>query len=501
MAYFYKKPDRDQPFLLPPSVSDWLPQDHLVWFLLDVVGFVDTERFDVLHPNDGVGRPAYDPEMMLCILVYGYCLGLRSSRRIEAACRSDLAFRAICVDLVPDSSAICRFRKDHTKAIEDVFVDVLRLCAKAGLASLGIIAIDGTKIASDASLDANRPAGYIRSEVQRILAEAEAADGEEPQQPTLAGELPQELARPGSRLARLQTALAEIEAEEAEKEAMTNRAAAEAAAGRKLRGRKPSDPHVAFVRAEIEVEAAKTKLASAKAKWATERAEQALSEAEERLEAARAAKQAAPPMAEAKANTTDAESRPMKTEGGWLQGYNCQAAVNENQIVLAPAVTQDHNDACQFVPMMNATQQMAEAAGIGGTAGTVVADAGYWSEENATAPGPDRLIATQKDWKQRKAARDLGTTEGPPPEDASALEAMEHRLRTADGSATYALRSCTVEPIFGQTKENRGIRRFMRRGLAAAQSEWSFICTTGNVLKLFSYAQGRPLAEILTNTG
>lgn len=300
---------------------------------------------------------------------------------------------------------------------------------------------------------------------------------------------------------RVEKALAEIEAQEAEGEAKAAKAATEAAAGRKLRGRKPHDPQDALARAEADIEAAKAKLASASANWAKERARTSLEDAEVRLEAAREAKHKAPPKDEAKANTTDPESRIMKTEGGWLQGYNAQVAVNENQIVLAADVTQDQNDRYQLIPMLGRIRASTEAAGIGGSIGTVLADAGYWSEDNAIAPGPGRLIATTKDWKQRKAARDLGTTKGPPPEGASALEAMEHRLRTAEGSAVYALRSCTVEPVFGQAKENRGIRRFMRRGLTAAQSEWLLVCTTGNILKLFAHAGGRHIPDVLASPG
>jgi hypothetical protein len=186
--------------------------------------------------------------MMVAVLVYAYSLGLRSSRRIEAACRSDLSFRAVCVDVGPDACAISRFRKDHEQAIEDVLVDILRLCAHAGLASLGTIAIDGTKIASDAWLDANRSASHIRAEVERLLAEARVADEQEAQ-PTLVAELPEELARPQSPLARLQQAVAEIEGQEAEERAKLEKAATEAAAGRRLRGGKPTDPHAAFARA------------------------------------------------------------------------------------------------------------------------------------------------------------------------------------------------------------------------------------------------------------
>jgi len=175
--------------------------------------------------------------------------------------------------------------------------------------------------------------------------------------------------------------------------------------------------------------------------------------------------------------------------------------VNANQVVVACAVTQERNDVGQLVPLMAAVAANATAAGIEEEIGTVLADAGYWSETNATAPGPDRLIATSKDWKQRRAAREMGTTTGPAPEGASALEAMEHRLRTEEGAAAYGQRSCTVEPVFGQAKENRGIRRFMRRGLAAAESEWALVCATGNILKLFGHADGRSLAATISPAG
>ena len=501
MAYEYNVPNRDQLFLLPPSISDWLPEEHLVWFVLDVVSMLDLSGFDARHPNDGVGRPAYDPEMMLALLIYAYCRGIRSSRRIEVACRSDLAFRAICVELVPSSVAVARFRVDHEAAIEQVFVDVLRLCARAGLATLGTIAIDGTKIGSDAALDANRSESTIRGEVARILAEARAADDADTVQPTLTGELPVELAHRGSRRARLHAALAQIEAEQAarraEDEQRAVHAASEAAQGRQIRGRKPSDPHAALARAHSDLLAARAKEAVTSGKKSLAKAAEACTRAETALEAARCAVDNAPPPAEPQANTTDPQSRMMKTPSGWIQGYNAQAAVNDVQLVIAASVTQDLNDVHQFQPMIDNVAARTAAAGINTEVGTIVADAGYWSDANATSDGPDRYIATTKDWKQRRAARQLGTTTGPPPADATPLEAMEHRLRTPEGAATYALRGCTVEPVFGQTKENRGIRRFMRRGLTAAQSEWSFICATGNILKLHTHANGRTVAAVI----
>jgi len=502
VAYEYKVPLRDQLFLLPPSIADWLPEEHLVWFVLDVVAVVDLSAFHARHPNDGAGRPAYDPEMMLALLLYAYCRGLRSSRRIEAACRADLAFRAICTDVVPDHIAIARFRSHHEEAIRAVFIDVLALCAKAGLASLGTIAIDGTKIAADAALGANRPEASIAAEVEAILAQAGRADEAEALQPSVGSELPAELSRRGSRLARLRAALGEIEAErrasaEAEEE-KAKRLATDAAEGKRPRGTAPKDPTEALARAEADVAALKVRSDKAATTLSKLEAISLLGKAEERLRAAAKAAAQAPVPPAAQANTTDPQSRIMKTASGWVQGFNAQAAVNAQQVVVACAVTQDRNDVGQLVPMMAAVAANATAAGIEGSVGTVLGDAGYWSEANATAPGPDRLIATSKDWKQRRAAREMGTTTGPAPEGASALEAMEHRLRTEEGAAAYGRRSCTVEPIFGQTKENRGIRRFMRRGLAAAESEWALVCATGNILKLYSHAQGRSLGTTIS---
>lgn len=482
-------------------MTDWLPEEHLVWFVLDAVDLLDLSAFHAKHPNDGVGRRAYDPAMMVSLLIYTYCVGMRSSRKIASACRSDLALKVICADVVPAHDAIGEFRAVHHQAIEDLFVDVLALCAQAGIASLGTIAIDGTKIGANAALDANRSAMSIRAEVERILAEADQTDTIEGAQQVIVGDPPAVEVPRGSRRARLEAALAEIEAQQraqqADNDARAAKAAAEADEGRKLRGRKPKDPGAAHARAETDVRAAQHKLSMTRGNKAIEAAQKALMEAEARLVATGEALAHATPPPDPVANTTDAQSRIMKTAAGWLQGYNAQAAVNEHQVVIAADVTQDHNDSAQLIPMMTRTAEMIAAAGITGTIGTVLADAGYWSDANATAPGPDRLIATTKDWKQRQAARALGTTTGPPPQDASPLEAMEHRLRTQHGAAVYATRSCTVEPVFGQTKENRSMRRFMRRGLDAARSEWALICATGNLLKLYTHANGRTLAETL----
>ena len=488
MAYGYMRGDREQLFLLPPSMLDWLEEGHLAYFLIDAVGLLDTSAFDDQHPTEGAGRPAYDPEMMLTALLYAYATGMRSSRAIEAACRSDLAFRVICVNLVPDFTTIARFRAENEAAIKAVFVEVVKICHRAGLASLGQIAIDSTKIGSDAALDQNRDGAWIRAEIDKILAEAARADATEEAGAKLFDTLVDEpLRRRRDRLARLQAALSEVEAEEAAaraaEAARSERATEEAASGRKLRGRKPKDPGAALARAQADLAATKVKAARC-----PERPDllAEVHQATECLEEAERAAAAAVPT-KIVVNITDPESRIMKTQTGWVQGYNVQASVNADQVVIAYAATQDHNDVGQLLPMVEATEEVAESAGIDEQIGLVTADAGYWSEDNAMAMGPDRLIATTKDWKQRKAAREMGATTGPPPEGGSPLEQMEHRLRTPEGAASYATRSHTVEPVFGDTKENRGFRRFMRRGLSAAESETALIFAAHTLLKVFHH--------------
>ncbi|MGH8996678.1 MAG: transposase, partial [Acidimicrobiales bacterium] len=400
MAYTYRAPQRDQAFLLPPTIGDWLPESHLVWFVLDVVAMVDLSGFHARHPNDGVGRRAYDPEMMLALLFYAYSVGLRSSRRIEAGVRSDLAFKAICCDIVPDHIAIARFRTEHERAITDAFVDVLRLCARAGLASLGTVAIDGTKIGSDAALDANRTESAIRAEVERILAEARASDDDDATQVSLSGELPEVLAHRSSRLGRLRAALGEIETERRaareKEETQTAHLDEEAQEGLRPRGRSPKDPARRLARAQADLGAATVRRDQARSPLAKLDATEMVVQAKRELAAARGATEAAPGPPEPRANTTDPESKIMKTTSGWVQGFNAQAAVNENQVIVAAAVTTEPNDVHQLLPLIAGVEANAAAAGLKTTIGTVLADAGYWSETNATSPGPDRLTATTK---------------------------------------------------------------------------------------------------------
>lgn len=488
-------------------MRDWLAEGHLAWFVLDVVDQLDTVA---LHrrPGGAPGRPPYEPEMMFALVLYAYCCAIRSSRRIEESCRTDAAFRVICGGLVPDHATIARFIVEHEQTLAGLFVDGLRLCAAAGLADLSVLALDGTKIAADASLGCNRDAGWIRRQIAQLMA-ATAEDASAPTSSAegLAGSEPvAEIASLTGRLARLQTALAVIEAEDraAAQAAATQAetAAAEAAHGRQQKGRKPKEPLAALARAELDHTAALTRVAELTAERERrqtaaargdrtsgplpriDKARSALQRAVGRLEAARQAAAQAPAAAARQANITDPDSRIMKTRQGWVQGYNAQAIVNRNQIVVACDVSQDAFDVELYLPMIDTLTRTLNAAGIHAEPELALADAGYWSLHNATSPGPDRLIATLKDHKQRRAARQLGQTNGPPPPDATPTQEMEHLLRTPQGAAAYAQRSCLIEPVFGDRKHNRQIRSFRRRGLPAVRSEWALIHLAANMLKL-----------------
>lgn len=446
MAYNFIKNDQEQCYLLPPNVREWLPPGDLAWFLLDAVAQMDLRVFYRGYREDGHGHPAFEPSMMVTLLLYAYCLGDRSSRRIEHLCERDLGFRVVTVNQVPDHTTIARFRQEHQEELADLFTQVLRLCAEAGLVKVGTVAVDGTKVKANASLSANRTHEHLEEEARRMLAEAQARDEEEEDRygEQRGDELPEELRDPRSRWARLQ-ACRERLACEAEKERhahqtrLEQRWVEEGMAGRKKRGRKPQAP------------------------------------SEEDL-AAR------------KANVTDPESRIMKTPSGYIQGYNAQAAVTREQIIVAANVTEEANDVHQLHPMLDAISQELEGAKVGGQPDRTLFDAGYWSEENvrrAPEDGPELLVATTKDWKQRKLLREQGCPRGRIPKHLGLRERMERKLLTKRGRGLYKLRSQTVEPVFGQIKELRGMNRFLRRGLRAVRSEWRLMCATHNLLKLF----------------
>ncbi len=447
MGFNFRIVDRDQMYLMPPSLQEWLPEDDLAWFVMDAVSQMDLEKFYRRYREDGRGNAAYEPSMMVSLLLYSYCMGERSSRRIERLCRRDVAYRVIAANQVPDHATVARFRQEFEQELAELFPQVLKLCAEAGLVKVGLVALDGTKIKANAALAANRTYTSIEEEVRRWLKEAQATDEEEDRLygPDRRGdELPPELADRRSRLARLKECKERLE-QEAARAAARQQArveaaqAEEAASGKKRRGRKP-----------------------------------------------KAAKLTPEP--DARANVTDPDSRIIKTRLGYIQGYNAQAVVTEGQIVVAAEVTQEANDVHQLHPMLSKAKENLGVAGCREEIKAVVADAGYWSEANihkADPYGPELLIATTKDWKQRKALRDTPPPRGRIPANLPPRERMERKLLTKRGRALYTKRSQTVEPVFGQMKGAQGCDRFLRRGKSACDSEWKLICATHNLLKLW----------------
>lgn len=518
----YLCPRRDQMFLLPVSMREWIPEGHLAWLVLDVVAEMDTSG---LHQGPCVvsGRPPYEPEMMCALVLYAYCRGIRSSRQIEAGCLTDAAFRVICGGLEPDHTTISRFVAARQQALGALFTEGLRLCSQAGLADLSVVALDGTKVAADASLSQNRDREWIEREVCKLIAvTAEGGDRDSGEPGGLsAGAVPSSLdgleaqAAPAAaargaaaRLGRLRAALVVIDAAAAEERAEAEReakeAAAQAARGRMVRGRKPTDPQKALARAAADHAVALGRLGEMRASrerrdqaaasgerplpkapppCRIRRAAECLKRAEADLAAAReAAGQAPRPVRQV--NVTDPDSRIVKTQKCWVQGYNAQAIASRDQIIVACEVSQDASDVQLLEPMVAELERTLGAAAITAGAELMLADAGYSSEANAICPGPDRLIATQKDHKRRRAARELGEADGPPPPGATAIEEMEHLLRTPQGASAYAERSAIIEPVFGNAKHNRSLRGFRRRGLDAVRGEWAFVCLASNVLKL-----------------
>lgn len=516
MALSYVPCDRDQVFLLPPDLREWLPAGHLAHFVIEVVDAIDTSSLHARHANDGPGRRAYDPDMLLALVLYCACQRVESSRRIEQLCEIDVACRYVSANHRPDHATIARFLRDHESAFARIFAETLRLCAEAGMVKVGVVALDGTKIAANASQQANVGREKLEREATAIVSAMRAADDADDARfgDARGDELAGELADPNrrhDRLARLRRCLEDLDERAARSQdaQQQDRRAQDATEGRKSRGRRPrpgSDAAVAH--AEAALAAARNKAAHRRMARAEAEAEAAaegrklrgtrpdfdrdVRRCEAVLEHAGAQRALLGDHAPAaktspKANVTDPDSRIMKSRTGWIQGYNAQAVVSVDGIIVAAAVTNSADDTHQYGPMVDDACNNLASVDLNNQLGTVVADAGYWSHANATAEGPSRLIATTKAHKLRRKQRDQAAPEGPPPADATPREAMEHRLLTSDGAELYKLRSQTVEPVFGHIKEARGLRRFRRRGLAAVTSEWHLACAVHNTLKLLRH--------------
>ena len=501
---------------MPPSLREWLPPEHLVWFVLDVVEQLDTRAFHERHAKAGPGRRAFDPDLLLAVLLYAYAIGERSSRRIETLCGEHVAFQVLCGRDVPDHTVIARFRATHEDRFAEVFSQVLVMCAQAGMGKLGIVAIDGTKIAANASVFANRAEESLRAQARRILEEAAAVDAAEDEEfgDARGDEIAPEFADPKTRAAAIKAALKEIEAEK-------KRRAQEADAdGQQRQARWQERADIAqreLARLEEDAEARVTAWEAAHAAADNgggrrpggrppSRDSHRVRKARKKVEPLQRRAATATPSARAqgaewspvKGNLTDPQSRIMKTRTGWIQGYNAQLAVSEDFLILAAALSQDTNDMASFEPMLAASIDAAAQIqahrpdpldddpapdGIG----VVLADAGYCSEHNLTIDGPDRLIATSKDRRWREDAEHNPRT-GSPPTGATALDRMRHRMRTPEGTATYARRGATVEPVNAHLKDQIGLRRFSRRGLAAVASELILAAAVTNLLKLHRYS-------------
>ncbi len=430
MAKGYRPYLPEQDLLLPPSLRDWLPDNHLVWFVSDVVDQLDLSGIHAVYEKELRGQPPYDPRMMTKLLVYGYCVGVYSARKIRQRLVEDVAFRVLAAGNEPDFRTISDFRKIHLKALEGLFEQVLKIVLETGTMKLGRVALDGTKVKANASK--HKAMSYdrmkeqeklIRAQVKEMLARAEATDAEEDARygkDKRGDELPEELQRRETRLKRIREAKKAVEERAREKAKAEGKPAEEA---------RPDD--------------------------------------------------------KAQYNFTDPESRIMKSNEGFVQGYNAQVAVEPDfQLIVGQAVTQAANDKEQVVPMIETMETQS-----GQRPEAILADSGYCSEKNLehleSAEEPDRRIETYIATGRQKHGERPVAARGPLPKGATRVEQMRRKLQTKAGAAIYAARKAIVEPVFGQIKQARGFRCFSLRGLAKVRSEWAFVCLTHNILKLY----------------
>ena len=452
--------DREQSFLLPPDVREWLPEDHFAWFVIDVVAGMDLAAFYRAYRADGHGRAAFDPAMMVAVLLYAYARGTRSSRAIERACQEDVACRVIAANEVPDHTTLARFRQRHQDALSGVFGAVLELCAQAGLLDVAVIAVDGTKLHANASERATCDYEQIARDV---LAEADAVDDEEDGRhgDSRGDEPPEHLATGEGRAKWLAEAKRRLEQRRAEE-------------ARPIPASRPGRLRDAKRRLEEDLQT------EVRANGAYE-AYRARGVMRDGRRMGAPPKPYTPPLTpQGKINTTDPDSRNVKTRRGWVQGYNAQAVTNERQIVIAAELTNSSADFGQIGPMIDAARRELAAAGAEETPQTVLADAGYWHQIQMQTLAADGLqVLVPPDAKKRKGTR--------PGWDGGLYAFMRRALQTPAGAALYAKRNPRIEPVFGHTKFIRKIDRFQQRGRAACRSEWRLIMATHNLLKLHQH--------------
>ncbi len=458
MGKTFRPYDMGQLLLLPPDLRQWLPDDHLALYVSDIVEQLELSA--ILQPyeeGDARGQPPYHPQMMVKLLLYGYCVGKMSSRKLEQACYDDVGFRVLSGNQQPDHASIAEFRKRHLPALARLFVQVLQLCERAGLVKLGHVAIDGTKIKANASkYQTMTYAGLTEAEqklaatVARLLAEAERVDEAEDQLygPDKRGdELPEELRDRQSRLARIRELKADLE-REAREAAAKEAAAAKQKNEARLRQAKESGKKVPRRLAHVVDPAQAT------------------------------------PAPKARRNFTDIESRMMKDHASntFVQGYNAQLGVDgQAQIIVAATVVQAGNDQEQLVPVLLTVKQ-----NLGRLPASVSADAGYFSSAAVTAEAI-KTVAVHVPPNTREPQ--AGKYAAPLPENATVQERMWHKLKSKAGAAVYNQRKAIVEPVFAYLKHVRGFRQFLLRGQARVEAEWLLMCLTHNLLKMFRAKQ------------
>ena len=441
----YRPYEPDQAFLLPPSLDDWLPKGHLARFVADVVEYLDLKGIVGVYEREGRGQPPYHPTMMVKVLVYAYCVGLASSRRIERGLIEDVALRYLAANNTPDFRTVSDFRKRHLEALRGLFVQILRLCQKAGMVKLGHVALDGTKMKANASKHKAMSYGrmkkteaQLQGEVDELLRRADEIDEAEDREygrDKRGDELPVELAHREGRLKKIREAKAELEREAREAAEAKKREADAKRAEKDPRGKMPNAPDPT-------------------------------------------------PKDKAQKNFTDPDSRIMPRPGdrlAFMQAYNCQAAVDgKEQVIVAADVVQQTNDSREARPMLAQIK-----ANTGGVPSKVSMDTGYFSEENVEAFEKSGVEVFVPPERLKHGEKRASAPRGRIPNGLSAKELARRKLQTIRGRLIYAKRKTIVEPIFGQIKQARGFRQFLLRGIAKVKGEWSLICTTSNLLKLW----------------
>lgn len=491
--------DRDQSFLLPPSLRDWLPEDHLAWFVIETVGQLDLAGFYAAYRADGHGRAAYDPAVMVCLVSYAYATGEFSSRGIERRCRQDVAYRVITGNEVPDHATVARFVVRHQDALAGLFTMVLELCGTAGLVRAGVVAFDGTKLAGNANRERNLDYGRIARE---IIEQALATDAEQDEElgDARGDELPEELCTDEGRRAWLARELAARRERDGRPEEMSV-------------AQEVFDPELIVARGQGRdgwIREAKRRLDNDRTRSPDDvprSREQRLWNASQRLtedlDAERRGQQAweqwrrtatdstgrklprrvlrqPPATPDGTVNLTDPDTQLMMGHKRFVQGYNAQAVVTEEQIVIAAEISTRPGDFSHLRPMLAATHRELEHARITETPRVALADAGYWNEEHMddlAAQGIAVLIPP--DAGNRKDERP-GWTGG-------RYSWMRQLLKTDTGSDLYRKRRITIEPVFGHTKHNRKFTQFHRRGRGAVRTEWRLLMMTHNLTKLYHH--------------